>query len=429
VTGPPRSDPRPETARLAGPRCDPPEVTPGSGDPGAPSERLARDLLRVEVDGREFFLLGTAHVSRESAEAVREAVAVLAPDAVCVELDDQRFQALLNPRRFEELDLLQVIRERQLATLILNLVLASYQKRLGLDLGVAPGTELLAAAEEARARGLPVALCDRDVRITLRRAWAALSPWRKLRLVSELLVSGFDSEPLGEEELRELRRRDVVSELMEELGRALPELKRVLIDERDAYLAQRIRETGGRRILAVVGAGHVAGMRRALEEDGSADLAVLETLPPPSPWLRLVGWAIPVGILGALLAVGLRHGAAAAGQSALYWIAINGGLSGLGAALALAHPVTVASAALAAPLTSLTPVIGVGYVAAFVQTWIRPPLVRELREVARDMAEPRRWWTSRLLRIFLVFGLSTLGSLAGTWLGGAEILADLFGGP
>ncbi len=216
---------------------------------------------------------------------------------------------------------------------------------------------------------------------------------------------------------------------MEELGRALPELKRVLIDERDAYLARRIRDTAGRRILAVVGAGHVEGMRRALLGGSDIDLAVLETVPPPSRGLRLLGWAIPAAVLGALLAVGLRHGAEAAGASALYWVGINGGLAGLGAALALAHPATIAAAAAAAPLTSLTPVIGVGYVAAFVQTWLRPPIVRELREVARDMAEPRRWWANRLLRIFLVFGLTTLGSLAGTWLGGAEIVADLFGAP
>lgn len=420
MTVPPPSD-------AQAPAAQPTGAAGGAGAPAEASAALARDLVRVEVAEREFFLLGTAHVSRESAEAVREAVGALAPDAVCVELDEQRYRALRNPRRFEELDLLEVIRQRQLSTLILNLVLASYQKRLGLELGVVPGTELLAAAEEARRRGLAVALCDRDVRVTLRRAWAALSPWRKLRLFSELLVSAFDTRTLDEAELRELRRRDVVSELMEELGRALPELKRVLIDERDAYLAHRIRETAGRRILAVVGAGHVEGMRRALLEGGEADLEALESLPPPSRGLRLLGWAIPVLVLGAIVAVGLRHGAEAAGASALYWVAINGGLAGLGAALALAHPATIASAVVAAPLTSLTPVIGVGYVAAFVQTWLRPPLVRELREVARDMAEPRRWWTSRLLRIFLVFGLSTLGSLAGTWLGGAEILADLFG--
>ncbi len=382
----------------------------------------------VPFEGREFIVVGTAHVSQESADLVREVIEKERPDCVCVELDRQRYEALSQRQRFEDLDLREVIRRRQLATLIVNLMLAAYQRQLGLQLGVMPGTELLAATEVAQELAIPVALCDRDVGITLRRAWRAMSPWKKFLLMSALLGSIFERQEISEEDLRELRQQDVLSRLMAELGEAFPALKTVLIDERDTYLTQKMREASGERVVAVVGAGHVEGIRRSLESAGGAgtDLAPLEEIPPARPILKWVGWAIPALILGSLAAIALRKGAAAAGENALFWIFANGVPSMLGAILALGHPVTVVAAFVAAPFTSLTPVIGAGYVTAFVQTWLRPPFVRELREVSKDVLQPRLWWSNRLLRIFLVFLLTTLGSFIGTWVGGAEIVSNLF---
>ncbi len=366
-------------------------------------------------------------MSQESADLVREVIEKERPDCVCVELDRQRFEALSQRQRFEDLDLRQVIRRRQLSTLIVNLVLAAYQKQLGLQLGVMPGTELLAATEVAQDLSIPVALCDRDVGITLRRAWRAMSPWKKFLLMSALLGSIFEKQELSEDDLRELRKQDVLSRLMAELGEAFPALKEVLIDERDAYLTQKMREAAGERVVAVVGAGHVEGIRRSLQhEAGGTDLAPFEAIPPARPILKWIGWGIPAVILGSLAAIALRKGVAAAGENALFWILANGVPSMLGAILALAHPLTVVAAFAAAPFTSLTPVIGAGYVTAFVQTYLRPPLVRELQEVSKDVLHPRRWWRNRLLRIFLVFVFTTLGSFIGTWVGGAEIVSNLF---
>jgi pheromone shutdown protein TraB len=185
-------------------------------------------------------------------------------------------------------------------------------------------------------------------------------------------------------------------------------------------------QAAGRRIVAVVGAGHVEGIRKALTEDRPVDFAALETIPPVSPLWKWVGWGIPAVIVGSLVAIGLRHGAAAAGENLLFWIFANGIPCAVGAVAALAHPVTVAVAFLAAPITSLTPVIGAGYVTAFVQAYLKPPLVSEFREVSHDLASLRGWWRNRLIRIFLVFLLTTLGSLLGTWVGGAEIVSNLF---
>lgn len=392
---------------------------------GLPSEPPG-DLELVRSGDREFLLVGTAHVSRESADLVREVIERERPDAVCVELDPQRYAALSQQQRWQGLDLRQVIRRRQLAALIMNLLLASYQKRLGGALGVTPGTELLEATKVAEELGIPVSLCDRDVRVTLRRAWGALSLFRKIRLLSELLAGSLDAPELDEEELRRLRQKDVLTELMDELGRAYPNLKRVLIDERDRYLAQKIRDTEGRRVVAVVGAGHVAGMRTALEGEPEPDLGALDTVPPVSAVWKWVGWGLPALILGSLAWIGIRKGPEVAGENLVYWILANGIPSTVGAAMALAHPVTVAAAFFVAPVTSLTPVIGAGYVLAFVQAWLQPPRVFEFESVADDFGSVRSWWRSRLLRILLVFVLTTLGSLLGTYVGGVEILSNLF---
>jgi len=346
------------------------------------------------------------------------------PDTVYVELDVQRYEALSQERHFETQDLRAIIRNRQLATLLLNLVLTSYQKRLGMKLGVTPGSELLEATRAAEAMGIPVALCDRDVRITLRRAWASLSLWRKLSLLSGVLASAFETPEITEEELARIRERDVLTELMDELGESLPELKRTLIDERDGYLAQKIRETPGRRIVAVVGAGHVAGMTRAIEGHQEIDLTAIEEIPPVSSVWKWLGWGIPAVILGSIAWIGASQGFGEAGQNALYWFFANAIPSGLGSLVALGHPLTVLAAFLGAPFTSLTPVIGAGYLAAFVQTWFVPPTVQEIRNVGDDIAGLRGWWRNRLLRILLVFVLVTVGSVVGTWVGGIEVVRN-----
>jgi pheromone shutdown-related protein TraB len=380
----------------------------------------------LTIGEREIYLVRTAHVSRESVNLVKQVIAAEKPDCVCVELDVKRYKALSGRKRWESLDLKEIIKKKQLSTLFATLILSSYQKKLGMQLGVVPGLELLEATREAEKHDIPVSLCDRDVRVTLRRAWHETSFFKKGYLLAILLVSLFDKTEITEEKLEELKKKDVLSELMSELGEAMPELKKVLIDERDIYLAEKIKSSAGKKLVAVVGAGHVEGIKKRIYEDNSATLPSISTFPPVSSFFKTLGWSIPLLIIGSLITIGIQKGSTVAGANLLYWILANAIPSAIGAMLAWAHPLTIASAFAAAPITSLTPVIGAGYVTAFVQVLVRPPVVREFETVAEDMSTFTGWWRNKLLRVFLAFLLPGFGSMIGTWIGGVEIISNLF---
>jgi pheromone shutdown-related protein TraB len=384
------------------------------------------DVAHITIGERDIFLVGTAHVSQESVELVRQVIANEKPDCVCVELDEKRYKALSGKKRWESLDLKEIIKKKQLSTLLVNLILSSYQKKLGMQLGVMPGAELLEATREADRHSIPVSLCDRDVRVTLRRAWHETSFLKKGYLLATLLVSLFDKTEITEEKLEQLKKKDVLSELMSELGEAMPELKKVLIDERDIYLAEKIKMSSGRKLVAVVGAGHMEGIKKNIQEDHSGVLPSISTFPPVSSSFKSLGWAIPLLIIGSLVAIGIQKGGTAAGANLLYWVLANGIPTAIGAMLAWAHPLTIASAFAASPVTSLTPIIGAGYVTAFVQVMVRPPVVREFETVAEDMSTFAGWWKNKLLRVFLAFLLPGFGSMIGTWVGGVEIISNLF---
>ncbi len=390
-----------------------------------PANEYSNDVHVLKNDDRTIILVGTAHISQESVDLVKTVIEQEQPDCVCLELDDQRYQALSQKKKWQSLDLKKIIKNKQLSTLLVSLLMASYQKRLGGTLGVKPGAELLAAAETANQFQIPISLCDRDVRITLRRAWKSTSFLKKGYLLSSLLVSLFDKEEITEEKLAELKQKDVLSELMDEMGETLPDLKRVLIDERDVFLIEKIKTSPGKRIVAVVGAGHVAGMKKQFNSDNQDQISEISKIPPVSKSFKLLGWAIPLLIIGSIVVIGMQKGVSDAGANVLFWILANGIPAAIGALLAFAHPLTTIGAFASAPLTSLTPVIGAGYVTAFIQVMTRPPVVKEFESAGDDIATLKGWWKNKLLRVFLVFLLTGLGSAIGTWVGGYEIFKNL----
>ena len=354
-------------------------------------------------------------MSQASVETVKDAITAEDPDTVCVELDEQRHKALRNPRHWESLNLTQILRKGQAPFLLANLTLSAFQKRMGLQTGVKPGAELAAAAESAEDLGKEVCLVDREIRTTLLRAWRTASLWKKLNLMASLLASMFDSREIDEEELARLRQTDTLSAMLDEMAEVLPSVKKILVDERDTYMAYQIRRAPGKKIMAVVGAAHIPGITRKIEQSISAeDIAEISKIPEKTTLSKLIPWAIPAVVI-ALFVVGFLSGNhEQMANAAVAWVLANGILSALGALIALGHPLTILSAFVAAPITSLNPTIGAGFVTGLVQAFLAPPKVRDLEKVGDDISTLPGWWRNRLTRVLLVFILSSLGSAIGT---------------
>lgn len=374
------------------------------------------DITRIQLEDREVILVGTAHISQESVETVRAIIEEERPDVVCVELDEQRFRALRERERWEELDLRQIIRDRQLMFLMARLALMSFQKRMGSYTGVKPGAEMAAAVEIAEEQGAEIVLCDRDVRVTLLRAWRLTPWWKRAALAFSLLFGVFERTEVDEDELAELRQQHNISGMLDELGEAMPEVKDVLVDERDTFMAREIRQASPGKIVVVIGAAHKPGISRKVAEPVDADaVAAITEVPDRSLISKALPWILPMIVIG-LFAYGFTQSdPEAIKQAALAWVLANGLLSALGAAIALGHPLTVITAFVAAPITSLNPTIGAGMFTALVQTFVSPPRVRDMERAGDDILEIKGWWTNRLTRVLLVFVFSSIGSSIGTF--------------
>ena len=363
------------------------------------------DIYRIKTaDDREIILIGTAHISQASKELVRETIENEHPDTVCIELDEGRLQSIRDPERWKKTDLKEVIKKKQLATLIANLVLGSYQKRMGDQTGVKPGSELKEAADIASSKDIPIVLADRDIKITLKRTWACTPWYRKLSLLGGLFGSIFDKTEISEEDLAKIKEQDALNSMMQEFGKTYPEVKQVLIDERDQFLAGRIKNAEGKKIVAVVGAGHVKGIAAIISENKELPSEESITkIPKGSCIWKIIGWAIPAAIIASIAFVGYEAGVEKAGQLSLQWAMLTGGGAMLGAIIAGGHPLTVLVALVAAPFTGLTPLIGVGFFTALTQVYMRPPRVSEMETLSDDIWQVKHWWKNRVTRVMLCF--------------------------
>lgn len=363
------------------------------------------DIYRINTaDGREIILIGTAHISQTSKELVRETIENESPDTVCVELDEGRYKSLKEPDRWKKTDLKDIIKKKQLATLIANLVLGSYQKRMGAQTGVKPGSELKEAAEAAESKGCKLVLADRDIKITLKRTWASTPWYRKLSLLGGLFASIFDKTEISEEELQKIKEQDALSSMMQEFGKTFPEVKQVLIDERDQFLASKIKSAEGKKIVAVVGAGHMRGIANIIETNKELPSEEsISVIPKGAAIWKIIGWAIPVAIIASIAFVGYEAGIEKAGQLSLQWAMLTGGGAMLGTIIAGGHPLTILVALVMAPFTGLTPLIGVGFFTALTQVYMRPPRVQEMETLTDDIWQVKRWWKNRVTRVILCF--------------------------
>ncbi len=389
-------------------------------------------IIETRLGETRITLLGTAHVSRRSAETVQRMIDSGDFDAVAVELCPSRHHALSEPEALAQMDLLQVFRQGKAAMVAANLAMGAYQQRLAEQYGIEPGAEMRAAMQGAGAHGLPLLLIDREIGTTLRRTAANLSWWKRWTLFSGLLVSLVSHEEVDEAEIEKLKEGDMLETAFAEFAHDRQDLYQPLITERDRYMAARLlqeaRDKAPRHILAVVGAGHLKGIAEQLEriQDPAAELRQLDALPPRSRWPRLIPWVI-VGLVLFGFYLGFSRSSDLGWQLVSDWVLINGGLSALGALIAAAHPLTVVTAFVAAPITSLNPTIGAGMVTAAAELFLRKPQVRDFSALRHDTTSLRGWWRNRVSRTLLVFLFSTLGSAAGTYLAGFRIFDRLTG--
>lgn len=388
--------------------------------------------VNLNLGEKNIVLLGTAHVSRESCEEVRSVVTGFKPDCVAIELDEQRYASLKDGDSWKNLDIIKVLKEKKGFLLLANLILASFQKRMGANVGVRPGDEMKAGIAAAEELGIPSVMVDRPVQTTLRRAWARTSGAGKVKLLSALFASALDHEKVSGEQIENLKNKSEMDSMMNELSEFMPAVKEVLIDERDFFLAARIwkavNEDGRKSCAAVLGAGHLPGVQKHLEKfhEGKEvpDTEEIEKLPKPKLSAKIIGWSIPVIII-ALIAAGFVYGGKTKGIDLLgSWVIWNAVLAGLGALIAGGHPLTVIMAAVGAPFTSLCPLVGVGMFAGIVQAVVCKPKVKDLENVQEDLTL-KGLYRNRLLRVLLVFFLSSIGSSIGTFAGGSTIVLSI----
>jgi pheromone shutdown-related protein TraB len=372
-------------------------------------------IREVEIGGCQVTILGTAHVSEESVKEVRRLSELLEPDTICVELCESRVRSIRDPDYFKKLDVFKVFKERKMFLLLSSLILSSFQKKMGQG-AIRPGDELRAGMEEGirlNARVIPI---DREIQTTLKRAWSRVSGFSRLYLLSALITSLFVKEDISEEKIEEMKTEDVLNDLFSQIPSRYRSVKNVIIDERDQFLAQKIRDSAkdSTKLLAIVGAGHLNGIMNHIGQD--SNIEELNTIPPKSWWDRSKVFLFPV-FFGSLFALGFWKGGRDVGEDLIWaWVIIKSSLAGVGALVALAHPISFLLAVITAPFGNFNPIVKPGWVAALAESWLRKPTAEDFENIATDSEHFTGYWKNRVIRIFLVFMLPQLGSSIGTFI-------------
>lgn len=393
-------------------------------------EKISDTYHRITfADGSEVFLIGTAHVSQNSVEEVARIIDEENPDRICVELDASRLSSKTKKKSWEDTDIRKVFKEGKGFLLLANTALASFQRKLGAQTGTAPGEELLGAVKLAEERNIPISLCDRDIQTTFRRAWAKSSLWNKCKLLSTLISASFSNEEISKEELEELKNQETLEGMLNEVAKELPSIKEVLIDERDMYLATKIYNAPGKKKVAVIGAGHTKGILSTFGKLESNEYVKsteeLEIIPRNKGFGKAAGYIIP-SLIVILLIIGIvMNGWDQGLRTFLYWIIVNAGGTLIATAIAAAHPLNILCCAITAPFFALNPVLGVGMLGGILEATLRKPKVKDFELLNDDAMKLSGWYKNRILHCLLVFFLSSVGSMIGTFVAFPLLLARL----
>ncbi len=371
------------------------------------------NVHRIGLGDREIILIGTAHVSRESAALVERVIEEEKPDTVCVELCRPRFEAIRQRDKWQQTDIIKVIREKRTSILLSQLLMASMQRKIAKKFNITPGEEMLRAIECAEAVGAEIVLADREIRVTLLRTWRKMGFWGKVKFLPDVFLSLFATDEITEEEIEKLKQHDMLELALQTIGEKLPGVKATLIDERDLYLAHTIGHAPGAKIVAVVGAGHVPGIQRHLGEE--IDIDALKRLPEKGLWGRHAGWLFSLAIVGIFIAGFFCSGSEASIKMVSWWAAITASFAGFGALILLAHPLTIAATAIAAPVTTLHPLIAAGWVAGLTEATFRKPQVKDFLALQEDIVSVRGFFRNKITRLLLLVAIVNLTTSVGTF--------------
>jgi pheromone shutdown-related protein TraB len=373
-------------------------------------------LIDYEEEGKKIYLIGTAHVSPESVKQVKETILKYQPDTVAIELDEKRYESITKKDKYEDINLIEIIKKKQIFFFIGQFIMSLFQKKIAEKTKSAPGQEFKTAIEVAEEINAKLALVDRDVGITLKRAWRLTKFLGKMKLLASLIFSSSSKQDITMEDIEQLKGEDALTKMISEMGDEMPMAKKAIIDERDMFLTGMIQEKMGDITVAAVGAGHVPGMLKYFEERriSQEELKEINFVPEPSLLSKSIPWIIPMIVIGVFI-YGFTKGDGIPTHAIMYWILANGILSALGALIALGHPLTIIASFIAAPITSLNPTIGAGMVSGLVQAMVVPPKVKDFQTVQDDAMKIKGWWGNRLTRLLLVVLLSSLGSAIGTF--------------
>jgi pheromone shutdown-related protein TraB len=390
---------------------------------------MLNQVIKINVEGKEVLLIGTAHVSKESVELVRETIEKENPDMVAVELCAQRHHAISEKKKWDETDVSKVIKEGKGYLFLTQLMLTNFQRKVGDELGVKPGSEMVKALEMAKEKNIPIALVDRDIGVTLKRALNRMGFMEKIKILFGLVSGIFEEEKVTEEMVEKLKEMDVLTEMMEELGREIPSVKETLLDERNIYIADKIATLEAKKIVAVVGAGHVAGIKEILEskvsgKDIGKEIAELETVPEKKSVMKYVNYALPVSLLLVIALGFFMQGGGFLWSSAIKWVFTTSILAALGAALALGHPYSIITALLVAPITTIHPLLAAGWFSGWVEAKVRKPMVKDF-EGLMQINSIADLWKNGVTRILLVIAFTNLGASAGAIIAGLSIFAGV----
>ena len=387
------------------------------------------NIVRIELDDKEIILLGTAHVSKESAAQVIQIVEAEDPDTIAVELCQSRYNSLQQENRWKDTNIIKVIREKKAGLLLANLVLSSYQRRIAEQFGIEPGEEMKVGVKVAEEKDKTLLLADRNIQTTLSRVWNMMNISGKIKVMLSLVMSIFSDEEIAEEELEALRKGDALAAALNEMAESFPQLKRTLIDERDQYIANKLRKSDGKKILAILGAGHLPGVQLELFKE--QDMKRITSVPQKKSRWKRIGWLIPLLVVG-LLATTFSHDAPSGWDGVLAWILWNGSFSALGALVALGHPLSILTAFLVAPISSLNPLLAAGWFAGLVEAFVRKPKVEDFENLSTDLTSLKGFWRNHVTRVLLVVVFANIGSTIGTLVGGGEVIRvfirTVFGG-